>query len=61
MTPSTLRRWRLNIFPGGTTKDSITDAAAWYGCSTRAWQYYEAGQRPIPLPLERRIKDFITH
>ncbi|MGH3428514.1 MAG: hypothetical protein ACRDQZ_13260 [Mycobacteriales bacterium] len=32
-------------------------AAIWYGCSERSWRRYEAGDRPVPLPLLNRIRE----
>ncbi len=35
------------------------EAAAWYGCAARTWRRYELGERPIPLPLLLRIRDYL--
>lgn len=48
-----LKRWREGSFGKGA--EGIHRAARWYGVSERAWRYYEAGERPIPKPLENRI------
>lgn len=31
------------------------EAAEWYGCTERAWQRYEAGDRRVPTPLLKEI------
>lgn len=35
---------------------SQAKAAQWYGVTPRSWQRYEAGDRPIPMPLLNRIR-----
>lgn len=30
-------------------------AAAWWGCTERAWRHYEKGSRTPPRPLMKRI------
>ena len=50
LTPATLRAWRL---ARGFSQQAAAD---WYGCTLRAWQRYEAGQRPIPAPLHHRLR-----
>lgn len=40
-----LRGWRKRV------KLTQKEAAKWYGCTERAWQRYEAGDRRVPLPL----------
>lgn len=49
LAPAELRQWREAR--GWTT----AEAAAWYGCSQRAWQRYEDGTRHIPRPLLVKI------
>jgi transcriptional regulator with XRE-family HTH domain len=36
---------------------SQRQAAAVFGVSLRAWQYYEGDARPVPRPLLRRVVD----
>lgn len=60
LTPSQLRRWRLKQKdPSSGKPATLVQAARWYGCSVRAWQYWEAvpprPHRVIPVPLVRRI------
>lgn len=60
LTPTGLKRWRLRQQDPATGKSAThAQAAAWYGCSKRAWQYWEAvpprPHRAIPAPLIRRI------
>lgn len=31
------------------------EAAEWYGCTERSWRRYESCDRPVPLPLLRRV------
>lgn len=62
LTPRALKQWRLGQINPATGKPaSQPDAARWYGCSVRAWQYWEAeAPKPshaIPLPLKRRVAE----
>ncbi len=50
LTPHVLQVWRRHM---GWTQEQ---ACRWYGCSIRAWQYWESGDRRIPFPLVRRIQ-----
>jgi hypothetical protein len=54
VTPAKLRAWRRRKFGAGT--EGVKGAAKWYGCTTRAWYYWEGGQRPIPRPLKMLAK-----
>lgn len=60
LTPTQLRHWRRSQINPSTGKPATQpDAARWYGCSLRAWQYWET-EKPkpshaIPLPLKRRV------
>jgi hypothetical protein len=57
MTPQRLRAWRRRRFPADTEKASLEQAVKWYGVkSRRAWEYWEAGDRPVPQALVNRIK-----
>lgn len=61
LTPKGLAEWRERTFPAETTVASRVQAAEWYGVTLRAWEQYEYGERPIPKPLQNRIRDHASH
>lgn len=56
MSPEQLTRWRRRRFRADSAVKGRQRAARWYGVKLRAWEQYEYGERPIPLPLIRRIR-----
>lgn len=67
MSPEDLRLWRQqqagdHAFKRNQRRPGWTQrrAAAWYGCSEREWQRYEAGEINIPLPLVKRMIAYET-
>lgn len=55
-----LQRWRrAQLDPETGEPATMRQAADWFGCSLRAWQYYEAAGTPaghdVPMPLRRRL------
>jgi len=65
LTGEQLAAWRLAqpgrfIARNGENRTGWTQeqCAEWYGCNVRTWRRFESGQRPVPLPLVKRIEAY---